>query len=102
LTGTTWPTTSQSNEHPDGSQVLLDGGHGRRVLLDVGGDDNGLYLIQGQAARFAPAQELTDGPGVGSPRVLVADVGGEELDEAHGMVHVGRSRYTHHLLRDLP
>ena len=34
-------------EHPDGGQVLFDGGRGAGVFLDVGGDVEGLDAIQG-------------------------------------------------------
>ncbi len=37
-----------------------------------------------EPAALAPAEELGDGLGVGGPRVAVADVGGEEFEEAAG------------------
>src|SRR3712207_6588757 len=37
-----------------------------------------------QASRLRPAEEVCDGADVGKTRVAVADVGGEELDEAAG------------------
>jgi hypothetical protein len=38
---------------------------------------------------LAPIEELPDGQGVGHPGVAVADVGGEELDEALARVGAG-------------
>ena len=64
----TWPVTSQSKQHADGGQVLLDGGGASRALvscLDVGGDVHRLDGAEGQAVPLAPGEEIADGPGVG-------------------------------------
>ena len=37
---------------------------------------------RGHPPALAPGQEIDDGAGVGSPRVGIADVGGEEFQEA--------------------
>ena len=71
-------------QHADGGQVLLD----RRGLvagaefLDVSGDDHGFDRLEVELPRLAPLSEPADGLGVREAGVLVADVGGEELDEA--------------------
>jgi hypothetical protein len=39
-------------------------------------------LKRRQARLLAPGEEITDRPSIGRPGVPVADVGGEELDEA--------------------
>ena len=69
---------------PDGGQVLLDRGLRRlgAELLDVGGDAERLDLVQLELALVAPVEELFHRARVGHARVAVADVGGEELDEA--------------------
>ncbi len=46
--------------------------------------------VQREGSLLAPIEELPDGQGVGHPSVLVADVRGEELDEA--FAGVGRRR----------
>ena len=51
-------------------------------FLSVGGNDDGFEQVERESLSLAPNTELSDGAGVGSARVPVADVGGEELDEA--------------------
>ena len=84
LKGRTWPTTSQSKEHPECGEVLF---HARRreqgrELLDVGGDHHRLDLVERDPASFAPFREAAHGREVGKARVGVSDVCGEELPEA--------------------
>jgi hypothetical protein len=64
--------------------------HPGAELLDVGGHGRRLDRVQPQAALLAPIEELPDGQGIGHPGVAVADVGGEELDEALARVGAGR------------
>jgi hypothetical protein len=59
-------------------------------VLDVGGDVHRLQRPElAKPHVFTPAEEVRCCPGVGSPCVAVADVGGEELDEAPGGVRAG-------------
>ena len=72
-------------QHPDGGEVLLD----RRLLeilaerLDIGGDVQRLDI--GNLADLvvvAPGEEPSCSPVIGHAGVLVADGGGEKLEEA--------------------
>src|SRR5712691_5326507 len=65
-------------------------GHPGAELLNVGGHGRWPDSVQSQATLLAPIEELPDGQGVGHPGVAVADVGGEELDEALAGVGAGR------------
>ena len=72
-------------QHADGGQVLLD----RRLLeilaerLDIGRDVQRLDVGElAELVVLAPGEEPADGMQVGRPGVLVADGGGEELQEA--------------------
>ncbi len=67
--------------------MLLDRGRGALTLqlLDVAGDVHRLDASQlGNSALLAPAQELAGSSRVGSPRIGVTDVDGEEFEEAPG------------------
>jgi len=64
-------------------------GHLAAELLNVGGHSRWPDSVQRQASLLAPIEELPDGEGVGHPGVAVADVGGEELDEALARVGAG-------------
>ena len=81
-------------EHADGGEVLL---HARSVerlpeLLDVGGDEHRLQLLQGKPVDVAPVEEPPGRPGVRLAGVAVPDVRGEELDELPGRVLTRRRR----------
>ena len=72
-------------QHADGGEVLLD----RRLLeilaerLDIGGDVQRLDVGElADLVLVAPGEEPHDGPVIGHARVLVADGGGEEFEEA--------------------
>ena len=86
LTGTTWPVTSQSNRwRIAASRCLTLGAASSRVAgLDPGRD---MHRLDGgdrrHAGARAPGQEFIRGAGIGPARVRVADVGGEEFEEAH-------------------
>jgi hypothetical protein len=66
--------------------MLLDRGRGELALqlLDVGGDVHRLDLAQLGQPRpcFTPAEKHGGGAGISRPRVLVADVDGEEFGKA--------------------
>ena len=51
-------------------------------LLDVGRDDHGLDLVEGDASALAPLGEVADGCEVREARIPVPDMGGEEFPEA--------------------
>lgn len=70
-------------EHADGCQVLLDGGGAFYFAeaLDVERDGHGLDAFNLEALEFRPVEEAHDGVEVGGAGVLVADAGGEELQE---------------------
>src|SRR6266446_4689266 len=76
---------------PDGGQMLFNRrlGHPGAELLNVGGLGRWPDSVQPQAALLAPIEELPDGQAVRHPGVAVADVGGEELDEALARVGAG-------------
>jgi hypothetical protein len=66
-------------------EVLLDGGsfHPALQLFDIRRDLHGLHLGQiRQILLFAPAQEFACGDAVGGAGFFVADVDGEEIQEA--------------------
>ena len=94
LTGTTWPVTSQSNRwRIAASRCLTLGAASSRVAgLDPGRD---MHRLDGGDRRHAdaraPGQEFLRGAGIGPPRVRVADVGGEEFEEAHRSALAGGS-----------
>jgi hypothetical protein len=71
-------------QHPQGSQMLLDGGFGVVLpqLLNISRNGDRGQLGQGQVVRVTPTRELRGGASVSNPRVVISDVGGEELDEA--------------------
>src|ERR1039458_7609488 len=72
-------------QHPDTSQMLLDRGSRPLALqlLDVGRDVHRLDAPEfANPLPFAPAQEGRGRPRIRRPRVLVADVDGEEFEEA--------------------
>jgi hypothetical protein len=83
--GTTWPVTSQSNIMRMPGEMLLDRWrrHFPEELLDIGG-----YMHRLNAGEFAnslsftPAQKIRRSSRVRCPRVAVADVNGEEFEEA--------------------
>lgn len=52
------------------------------MLLDVGRNMHRLDVSQRQPPPLTPAEERPQRPHIGHPRVLVSDVGGEELNEA--------------------
>ena len=69
----------------DRGELLLDGRrrHLAGLRLDPGRDVQRRDLRQRRHAGVgAPGQKLRDGAAVGAPRVRVADVGGEEFEEA--------------------
>jgi hypothetical protein len=69
-------------EHPNGGQVLLDGRFRVRFgqILDVGCGSDRFDQNQRKMAPLTPCTELADGARVGGTGVLVADIGGEELE----------------------
>src|SRR5262249_55205172 len=69
------PGDQKIEQHTDGGQVLFDSGRGGRMLLDVGGNENGIELFEfDNVALLAPAEKLGHSVSVGSARILVADV----------------------------
>jgi hypothetical protein len=78
------PGNQPVTEHSNASQVLLDRGSRQPALqlLDVGCHVHGQHFGKaGDALPLVPAQEGPRSPPVSGPRVRVADVDGEELDE---------------------
>ncbi len=75
----------------DRGEALLDGRRGSLAaeLLDIGGDVQRLHVgDRRDAGALAPGQELPRRLGVGAARVPVADVGGEEFEEARASASV--------------
>ena len=72
-------------QHADRGQLLLDRGRAVRpaLLLDPGGDVQRLRSVPARPRRAARTSgETARPPGHRRPGVRVADVGGEELEEA--------------------
>src|ERR1035438_5465675 len=72
-------------QHPDAGQMLLDRGSRPLALqqFDIRGDMRRLDAPEfANPLPFAPAQEYSSGPRIGRPCVLVADIDGEEFEEA--------------------
>jgi hypothetical protein len=76
----------------NGCQVLLDRGLGQTgaELLNVGSHGPWPDSLQLQASLLVPVEELPDGNSIGHPGVPIADVRGEELDEALAGPGAGR------------
>src|SRR3954451_12280909 len=73
--------------HPDGGEVLLNGRGGMSMaeFLYISGDvDRTHRRNRGHAVVLQPSPERADRPHVGPAGVRVADLGGEELQEAVG------------------
>ena len=86
LTGTTWPVTSQSNRwRIAASRCLTLGAASSRVpaSIQVATCTGWTAAIDGTPTLAHQAEEFLGGPGIGPARVRVADVGGEEFEEAH-------------------
>ena len=71
-------------QHAHGGQPLLDGRRRKSApeALDPGGDVHRLDVKQTKAGLVAPVEEFAGGAVIGFAGVRVADVGGEEFDEA--------------------
>jgi hypothetical protein len=90
----------------DRGEPLLDGGRRQlaRHRLDPRRDVHRLdYGDRGQADARAPSQKFLCGAGIGAARVRVADIGGEEFEEAHRGAFAGggdKHRYGSVIPRD--
>ena len=79
----TWPVTSQSKSIRIAARCcFFVGATSARVALDVSGDGHRVDGLEREPPLLTPSEELSYGLGVGRSRVLVPDVGGEELEEA--------------------
>ena len=90
-------------QHPHGGELLL---HIRRRMgllagFDIPGHVDGPDCRQSQAAFIAPGKKLLACARVGSPRVRIADVGGEEFDVAPGGRVAGVSDQRRHKMGDV-
>ena len=86
LTGTIWPVTSQSNRwRIAASRCLTLGAASSRVpaSIQVATCTGCTARDRRHAGARAPGQKFLRGAGIGPARVRVADVGGEEFEEAH-------------------
>ena len=84
---------------PDRGEALLDGRRGSLAakLLDIGRDMQRLHVgDRRDAGALAPGQKLPRRLRVGAARVLVADVGGEEFEEADFGARAGGVDQTGH------
>jgi hypothetical protein len=71
-------------QHADAGEVLLYRAH-LAQFLDVSGHMHRLYVLNARdASVLAPSQEGTGGTAISGAGVRVADVDGEELQEAPG------------------
>ena len=72
-------------EHPQGGKLLLDRGRGEpcREFLNIGGDVDGPDLHErSDPVRGAPSPEAGDRLGIGFPGMGIAELGGEEFQDA--------------------
>jgi hypothetical protein len=79
------PRHQKVKEIGNGLQVLLDGRDADRPpqLFDVQGNMHRIDLLKRKAPQLAPQTKLLNGAEVGHACVGIADVGGEEFDEAN-------------------
>ena len=76
----------------DGGESELGGRRlvGLGLLLDPGGDVQRPHLAEGAyVGLLAPVEKVLDGRKIGAPGMAVADVGGEEFEEALTGIAVG-------------
>jgi hypothetical protein len=66
------------------------------MLFDVRGDDDGPNLMKTEPTFVAPAKESARCPAVGAPRVGIADVGCEKLEESLRRIPAGVSYQCWH------
>ena len=66
------------------------GGANLRPRSDLSRDVHWLYIEKTKTGLIAPVEEFSSRPVVGSARIRVADVGGEEFDEAAAGVRAAR------------
>ena len=100
LTDTTWPVTSQSNRwRIAASRCLTLGAASSRVpaSIQVATCTGWTAAIDRHAGNRAPGQEFIGGAGIGPARVQVADIGGEEFEEAHRRALAGDDDERGHL-----
>jgi hypothetical protein len=87
-------------KHADRGQVLLDRRlrHGVLQVLNIGRHVKRLYIGDAaDAVPVAPAEKIANRPVVRHAGVLVADGGGEELEEpARGLITGGGDHARHH------
>ena len=98
FTASTWPTTSQSNSMRTAASHCLTLGGAKLApeALDPGGDVHRLDVEQAEAGMVAPVEEFGDRPEVSAAGVRVADVGGEEFDEAAAGMRAARGDQRRH------
>jgi hypothetical protein len=97
FSGTIWPVIKPVEQHPHGGELLLHVRCRMRLLagFNVAGHVDGADRHQCEAALIAPGEKLLARTRIGSSRVRVADVGGEEFQIApRGLVAgVGDQRW---------
>lgn len=69
--------------------MLLDRWGRAWMLLYICSDQRGAKIVEAKPLLFAPIKELRDGVSVRSSGVFVADVGGEEFNEAPSRLLAG-------------
>ena len=92
-------------QHPDRGEVQFDGRLGVRGLqpLDIGGDVDRLDVGEfADPVLLDPGEKVAGGPVIGHAGVLVADRGGEELQEAPRGVVTGIGNRGRHRERIAP
>ena len=93
------PNHHPIEQHADRSKVELDARRRQPLAdgFDVGGDENGLDLVETDLATVAPGAEIRHGTAIaiGPPGIGITDIGGEELEKPFFRALAGGDQRRH-------